>query len=188
MALLALALVLLAAAQSSAAPDLQPGAQSCSGDSNSLPPHAIRSKHQRHSLRHASRAPLTPHQVNQSGSPRTRHLDARWDEQGRAVGHGESSHLPAAHDGDSHDDVAHGYVDSLSCPLVLPLQLQTAPPLSFSSAIANSFRLRYKRHEPLNINASSISRPFAILHDGQIAQFLDDNELPVELSDVRFIR
>lgn len=189
-AFLALALVLHAAAQSNAALDMQPGAQSCAGDSNSLPPLAIRSKHQRHSQRHLPRASPIPHQVNQSGSPRTRHLDARCEEQGRAVGHGERSHshLPAAHDGDTHDGVAHGYVDSLSCPLVLPLQLEGAPPLSFSSAIANSFQLRYKRHEPLNANASSISRPFAVLQDNQIIQFLDDNELPVELSDVRFIR
>ncbi len=94
--ILSFALAIHAAAQSNAVPDLPPGAESCTGDPISSPPHATRCIVEALSLFNFSihpTSPAFPHQVNQSRSRRARYLGARNVEQGRVVGHGELLHL-----------------------------------------------------------------------------------------------
>jgi hypothetical protein len=68
----------------------------------------------------------------------------------------------------------------------LPWQLLRTPPLSFIESVRTGIRLGFKKNETVGLN--SMQRPFAALSDRQIVDFLDANEVPAQLSDLRLLR
>ncbi len=84
----------------------------------------------------------------------------------------------------------------LFCPPRLPpltsvticfsLQLSHATPLTFFDSMSAATRLGFKRVD--KPGQLSMRRPFEALSDATIVHFLDANEIPAELSDLRLLR
>ena len=75
---------------------------------------------------------------------------------------------------------------STSVTICFSLQLSHAPPLAFFDFVSAATRLGFKRVD--KPGQLSMRRPFEALSDTTIVHFLDANEIPAELSDLRLLR